>query len=412
MTSLDLNFVRSQFPAFSEESLAGWAFFENAGGSYPCHQVIRRLTEFYTRTKVQPYAPYPAARRAGAWMDEGRARLADWLGVGPDWIHVGPSTTQNVYVLAQAVRRLVASSGESRREIVVTDQDHEANSGAWRRLAEDGLTIREWHVDPETGHLDPAALAELLSEKTLLVAFPHCSNIVAECNPVADLCAMANAAGAISVVDGVSWAPHGLPDVAALGADVYLFSTYKTYGPHQGIMVARPELVRRLPVEGHGFNAGSLTKRLVPAGPDHAQVAALAGIADYLDDLHAWHFTTNAAADGRAERVRALMRHAEIRVAAPLLDWLRARNDIRILGPTDAERRAPTIALLHARPGEALAEELARYRIMAGGGDFYAPRVIRAMGGDPDHGVLRLSFVHYTSAGEVGQLIDALDRVL
>ncbi len=406
--TLDLAYVRRQFPAFSEPTLAGWAFFENAGGSYPCRQVIRRITEFYTRTKVQPYGPYPAARRAGAWMDEGRERLAEWLGVAPDWLHIGPSTTQNVYVLAQAVRRM----GGPRREIVVTDQDHEANSGAWRRLAEDGFTIREWRVDPETGHLDPSALDDLLSERTGVLAFPHGSNIVGEINPAAEICAKARAAGAISVVDGVSYAPHGLPDVRAMGADVYLFSAYKTYGPHQGVMVADPEVVRRLPVEGHGFNAGSLAKRLVPAGPDHAQVAALAGMADYFDDLHAWHHTTNRAADGRAARVRALLRQAEIELARPLFDALAARRDVRILGPLDPERRAPTVALLHARPGKALAEELARHRIMADGGDFYAPRVIRAMGGDPEHGVLRLSFLHYTSPQEIDRLIAALDRVL
>ncbi len=407
-TELDVAYVRRQFPAFSEPTLRGWSFFENAGGSYPCRQVVRRITEFYERTKVQPYAPYPASRRAGAWMDEGRARLADWLGVGEEWLHIGPSTTQNVYVLAQAFRRL----GDPRREIVVTDQDHEANSGPWRRLEQDGFTIREWRIDPETGRLDPGLLEGLLSEKTLLLAFPHCSNIVGEINPAAEICALARAAGAVSVVDGVSYAPHGLPDVAAMGADVYLFSSYKTYGPHQGVMVADPDLVRRLPVEGHGFNAGALAKRLVPAGPDHAQVAALAGMADYFDDLYSWHFTTNRSADGRAARVRGLMRSAEIARARPLLDWVSRRADLRLLGPADPERRAPTVSLLHRRPGAALAEDLAHHRIMAGGGDFYAPRAIRAMGGDPEHGVLRLSFVHYTSEDEIERLIAALDRVL
>ncbi|GMG81070.1 aminotransferase class V-fold PLP-dependent enzyme [Paralimibaculum aggregatum] len=408
--ALDIAHVRAAFPALAEPTLAGWAFFENAGGSYPCRQVLRRLTEFYTRTKVQPYAPYPAARRAGAWMDEAVERLAPWLGVAPDWLHVGPSTSQNTYVLAQAFRRHLR--GRAGAEIVVTEQDHEANSGVWRRLAEEGITIREWQVDPGTGRLDPAALDALLSERTALVAFPHCSNIVGAINPVAEITAKVRAAGAVSVVDGVSYAPHGLPDVAALGADVYLFSAYKTYGPHQGVMVADPALVDRLPCEGHGFNAGYRAKRLTPAGPDHAQVAALAGIADYFDDLHSHHFASNAAADGRAARVRGLMRGAEIARAAPLLAYLEGRNDLRVLGPTDPAGRAPTVSIAHARPGEALAAALAEHRIMAGGGDFYAPRVIRAMGEDPEHGVLRLSFVHYTSAEEIDRLIAALDRVL
>jgi selenocysteine lyase/cysteine desulfurase len=297
-------------------------------------------------------------------------------------------------------------------EIVVTNQDHEANTGPWRRLAEDGLVIREWRVDPDTGHLDPAALDHLLSERTRVVAFPHCSNIVAEINPVAAIAERVRAAGAVSVVDGVSYAPHGLPDVSDLGCDVYLFSSYKTYGPHQGVMVVREELARALPNQGHDFNDAVLKKRLVPAGPDHAQVAALAGVADYLDDLHAHHFTTNRAADRKGARVRSLMRAHEVALARPLLDWLSQRNDLRLLGPADPERRAPTVALVHRRPGEELAAGLARHRVMAGGGDFYAGRVIRAMGADPDHGVLRLSFVHYTSPAEIERLVAALDAVL
>ncbi|HSF94673.1 MAG TPA: nitrogen fixation protein NifS, partial [Thermohalobaculum sp.] len=147
-------------------------------------------------------------------------------------------------------------------------------------------------------------------------------------------------------------------------------------------------------------------------GPDHAQIAAMAGIADYIDALHTRHFPTNAAADGRAARVHDLMRGQEIALMRPLLDYLRGRNDIRLLGPTEAELRAPTVALVHARPGEALAADLAAHRIMAGGGDFYARRLVEALGIDADHGVLRLSFLHYTSPAEIDQLIGALDRVL
>lgn len=408
MTALDLAYVRRQFPAFSEPTLEGWAFFENAGGSFPCQQVLRRLDEFYRRTKVQPYAPYPAARRAGEWMDEAHERLATWLGVSPDWIHVGPSTSQNTYVLAHAFGEMLAPGDE----IIVTEQDHEANSGAWRRLADRGFTVREWRVDPDTGRLDLDALDALLSDRTRVVACTHASNIVAEENPVSEIAAHTHAAGGVLCVDGVSWAPHGLPDVPALGADIYLFSSYKVYGPHQGVMVVRPELADRLPNQGHGFNAGYRQKRLTPAGPDHAQVAALAGMADYFDDLHAQHFPTGGAADIRAERVRALLRSHEVALSERLLGWLIGRNDLRLIGPADAAARAPTVALAHARPGADLAAALARYRIMAGGGDFYAPRVLQAIGIAPEHGVLRLSFVHYTSVEEIDRLTEALDAVL
>ncbi|MGQ0564253.1 MAG: aminotransferase class V-fold PLP-dependent enzyme [Gemmobacter sp.] len=410
MPTLDSTFVRSQFPAFSEPSLAGQAFFANAGGSYPCVQVVDRLTRFYRTRKVQPGAPYAVSQVAGAEMDEARDRLAALMGVAPDMVNFGPSTSANTYVLAQAVRQWLRGTDGA---VVVTDQDHEANSGVWRRLADDGIAVREWKIDPATGHLDLSGLPPLLADgKVRLVAFPHCSNVVAEINPVAEIAAMARAAGARTVVDGVSYAPHGFPDFAALGCDVYLFSAYKTYGPHQGIMVMDPDFCADLPAQGHWFNAGYPAKRFTPAGQDHAQEAACAGMADYVDALHAHHFRPDADAAGRNRAVHDLMRAAEVERVAPLLDYLAARNDVALIGPRAAGDRAPTVAVRLDRAAEPVAAALAPHGINAEGGHFYAVRPLAAMGVDLGRGVLRLSFVHYTTAEEVDRLITALDRVL
>lgn len=409
MTELDLTYVRAQFPAFEQPGLKDQGFFENAGGSYPCRPVFERLTRFYRERKVQPYAPYGVSELAGAEMDEARARLAAILGVETDEVSFGPSTSQNTYVLAQAFRGWLPRGAA----IVVTDQDHEANSGVWRRLADEGVEVREWKIDRDTGHLDPAALGHLLGDgRVRLVCFPHCSNVVAEINPVAEIVRMAHDAGAVTCVDGVSYAPHGLPDVGALGADIYLFSAYKTYGPHQGILVIRRALGEALPNQGHHFNGGTLYKRFTPAGPDHAQVAASAGIADYLEGLADHHGGAGLSARDKGSLAHDLMRGHEVRLLQPLLDYLAARNDVRLLGPRRAEGRAPTVAVACDRPGEALAAALAPHGIMAGGGDFYAVRPLAAMGVDPGHGVLRMSFVHYTSPAEVERLVAALDRVL
>lgn len=407
MSKLDLSFVRAQFPAFAHEALAGQAFFENAGGSYTCKPVIERLFRFYTERKVQPYAPYEASRLGGEEMDEARARLAALMGVDTDELSFGPSTTQNTYVLAQAFRKLM-KPGEA---IVVTNQDHEANTGPWRRLAEEGIEVREWRIDPQTGHLNPEDLENLLDEKVRLVCFPHCSNVVGEINPVTEITALAHAAGAFVCVDGVSYAPHGLPNVGLMGPDIYLFSAYKTYGPHQGIMVIRRALGELLPNQGHYFNAGSLYKRFTPAGPDHAQVAASAGMADYFDALAAHHGITGSASQ-RMEGVHDLMRAHETELLQPLLDYLGTRNDLRLLGPRDAAIKAPTVALDLGRDPEAVAVALAAKGINAGAGDFYAVRALEGQGVDPNRGVLRLSFVHYTSKAEVDALIQALDSVL
>lgn len=408
MKHFDTVWVRSQFPAFAVPSLRDRSFFENAGGSFPCRPVVDRLHRFYTERKVQPYAPYEASQIAGAEMDEARARLAAMLGVRTHELSFGPSTSANTYVLAQAVRKWL-KPGEA---IVVTDQDHEANSGPWRRLAEDGVEVREWRIDPATGHLDPEALRPLLADRRVrLVCFTHCSNVVAELNDVAAVTALAHEAGARVCVDGVSYVPHGLPDVGALDCDIYLFSAYKTYGPHQGLMVIREDFGAELPNQGHFFNGDTLYKRFTPAGPDHAQVAASAGMADYLEALSAHH---GGPAEG-APAARAshdLMRAREVELLQPLLDALRDRNDVRLLGPTDAARRAPTVAVELPGDAEAAAAALAPHGIMAGGGDFYAVRPLKALGIDPAKGVLRMSFTHYTSEEDIARLLGALEKVL
>ncbi len=406
--TLDTDFVRAQFPAFTEAPEPPLAFFENAGGSYPCAQVVDRLTRFYRSRKVQPYGHYSPSREAGAEMDEARTRLAALMNVRPDEVHFGPSTSQNTYVLAEAFRGWMLP-GEA---IVVTDQDHEANTGVWRRLAAAGIVVREWKMNRETGHLDAADLDRLLDDKVRLVCFPHVSNVVGEVNDVADIVSRAHAAGAVACVDGVAAAPHGLPDIGKLGADIYLFSAYKTYGPHQGIMVLRADLCRRLPSQGHFFNAGTLTKRFTPAGPDHAQIAACAGIADYIDALYDHHVGGPGAPHERAARVGALMRAQEQEVLAPLMDWLSTRNSVRVLGPADPARKAPTLSLVLRDDPEVAAAALAERRVAAGAGDFYAVRPLKALGVNPRHGVLRLSFVHYTSHADVDRLIGALDQVL
>lgn len=408
MGTLDIDFVRAQFPAFSEPSLKGQAFFENAGGSYTCKPVLDRLTRFYTQRKVQPYAPYEASRLAGEEMDEARARMAALLGVDTDELSFGPSTTQNTYVLAQAFRQWM-KPGEA---IVVTNQDHEANSGPWRRLAEDGIEVREWVIDPETGSLNPSDLENLLDEKVRLVCFPHCSNVIAEINPVTEITAIAHAAGAFVCVDGVSYAPHGFPNVGDLGPDIYLFSAYKTYGPHQGCMVIRRTLGELLPNQGHFFNGDVLYKRFTPAGPDHAQIAASAGMADYVELLCDHHGGPSSGASARGAFVHDLMRAHEVELLQPVLDALKDRNAVRLIGPSDAERRAPTVALAVNRDAEGVAADLSKHGIMAGGGDFYAVRPLTAMGVDLEQGVLRVSFTHYTSRNEIDQLLEAFDRVL
>jgi selenocysteine lyase/cysteine desulfurase len=252
-----------------------------------------------------------------------------------------------------------------------------------------------------------------LGERTRAVAFTHCSNVVASINPVRELCDRIRAAGAIAIVDGVSFAPHGLPDIPELGADVYFFSLYKVYGPHLGVMVLRRELNRDLPYQGHFFNEEKPGYRFTPAGPDHAQIAAANGVIDYLEAVYAHHSDAPATPVEQARVLRRLFRARETELLQPLLDFLSGRERTRLIGKSQAEDRAPTVAFSSdKRSSQEIAAELAKMNIGVGAGDFYAYRLVQALGYDMNDGVVRASFVHYTAPEEIQRLIEALDTLL
>jgi selenocysteine lyase/cysteine desulfurase len=323
-------------------------------------------------------------------------------------LHLGPSTSQNTYVLAQAFRQHLQRGDE----VIVTNQDHEANVGAWARLQDAGCVVRTWQVTP-TGELRIADLAGLLGPRTRLVAFTHCSNVVGSIHPVREITDLVHQAGAWAVVDGVSYCPHGLPDVAATGADVYLFSLYKVYGPHLGAMYVRTGLASQLPSQAHFFKGDALAGRFTPAGPDHAQVAAVNGVIDYLEAVAARHGHGQRPVQEQAAEVRQLFRAHESELLQPLLDFLATHARVRLIGSTHASERAPTVAFRVAgQSSAALARQLADLRIGVGNGNFYAYRLLQALGIDTADGVVRTSFVHYTSPAEVGHLIATLAQLL
>lgn len=408
----DVDFARARFPAFADPETARWAHLENAGGSHAAGPVVDLLTTLFSTAKVQPGWDFGPSKAATAAMDRARIAMAATFDAGPDEIHFGPSTSQNTYVLARAMRPMW-SEGD---EIVVTEQDHEANSGVWRRLAETGLVVREWRVDPHSGLLDLDDLRELVGERTRLVAMTHASNLAATINPVAEVAGLVHAVGGLLVVDGVSYAPHGGIDVGALDCDVYLYSAYKTFGPHVGMMFVRRELLPRLAHQGHFFNEAHLHTRLTPAGPDHAVIGATAGIVDYYDALYDHHHP--GAEASAAERVRAVSRlfaAHETALMTPLLELLDSRDGVRIVGSTEADAavRAPTIAFASDRASSAsIYDALIAAEVSCGHGHFYAHRLVTALGLDPDDGVVRLSMVHYNTADEVDRALTVIDDIL
>jgi len=405
--SLDPQFVRTCFPAFAQPLPAKTAFFENAGGSYIAGAVLDQLTRFYTANKVQPYGASEICRAAGEQMDRGRQVIAELLGVPGDTLTLGPSTTQNINTLAVACAALL----DARAKVIVSEQDHEANIGAWERLCRRaGAEFVLWEVDKRSGELSLRRLRELLDARVRIVCVTHSSNIVGSINPVAEVIALSRKHGARVVIDGVSYAPHQWPDLRALQPDAYCFSTYKTYATHLGVLYTAPDFAESLDPQCHYFNRDSLQKRLDAAGPDHASIAALAGLGEYFAASHRHHFgESDAPSHEKAQAVSKLMHRHESELCAPLLDELR-RLPFRIIGRDSMAGREANIAIASERHSSAaLSAALARADIAAGHGHFYAKRLLDSIGlRDSEDGVLRISFSHYNIEEEVTRVAGVL----
>jgi selenocysteine lyase/cysteine desulfurase len=237
-------------------------------------------------------------------------------------------------------------------------------------------------------------------------------------NDVARITKLAHAVDARVIVDGVSFAPHTIPDVAALDADVYLFSLYKTYSVHQGLMVVRNGLLDELPNQAHFFSAGSPDKRLNPAGPDHAQVAACGAVLDYVRDFHSAHggAPTDSLRTACAQ-ASALWRAHEDALSMQLLNELSRSRAVQVIGPASLDaatgHRCPTIAFTTiTQEPSVVAQKLVEQGVQTSSGHYYAVRALNGIGIDPERGVVRLSFVHYTSQGDIDRALTALAQVL
>lgn len=409
---LDIEFVRTQFPQLHDEP--DFVFCSNAGGSYVALPVIEQLEQYNRHLRVQPYNSFHSAKEAGRAMDRACAGWSQALNIGEDELTIAPSTSINSYVMAQAIG---AGWGPG-DEVVVTQQDHESNHGVWRRMAEArGVTIREWGVDPDTGLLDPDVLYALLGEQTRWVFFPHCSNVIGTVNPVAEIVAGIRQRSAARVcVDAVAYAPHHICDLKALDVDIYLFSLYKVFGPHQGIMYVRADLHESLTPQCHFFNVGDVRKHFNPAGPQHAQVAACAGVLDYFDTLYRHHDGADgASATDRMQYLHALISGHEASLTEPLLDYLHSSPKARLLGKTnvrDADRAATIAFAPLTQSSQDVVTGMQGLGIGTECGHFYAYRALSNVGIEPGEGVVRISLVHYNTQNDVERILTALDTVL
>ena len=406
--AIDDAFVQENFPGLNR----GWVLMDNAGGSQILRGVVDKISEFLIERNVQIGGSYAVSLAAANALAQGRHAVKTLVNAArPEEIVFGPSTTQLMATLAQAMRRQFRPGDE----IILSPSDHESNIGAWERLAEYGVVIKFWPVDPVTFEMKLDDLTALMTDRTRLVCVHHVSNILGSINPIAEIAQLVHARGARIVVDAVAYAPHRAIDVQAWDVDYYVFSLYKTYGPHFAVAYGKYDLLRELDGLYHYFyGKDAVPGKLEPGNPNYELAYSSVAIVDYLSALGA-RSGSKGTARQRLEAGFTAITAREDALTDRLLGWLNARNDCRVIGRADNRNstRVPTIAFkVEGRNAGELARRMDDFKIAIRFGDFHSRRLIESLGLQDDGGVLRVSMVHYNTVEQVDQLTAALGQIL
>ena len=409
---LDIEFVRKQFPVFQNPKTANFAFFENAGGTYVPKHVIEKLNDFMITKKVQPYGDFGPSIEAGNEMDNSLEKIAELLNISKNEFIIGPSTTMNMFLLSNAIKDWLKTDDE----IIVTNQDHEANIGSWRKLAEKGINIKEWKFNPKSAELEVEDLKNLITKRTKFICVCHTSNVVASINNLKEIISIAHSHDIKVVGDGVAYMAHDIIDLKELDIDFYGFSLYKTYGPHLALLYGKKELLDQTKNLNHEFLASEIPYTMNPGGPNHEELACLSGVTDYYETLYSHHFTEQGLnLHEKGKKVFELIYNHEEALIKTLIEFLKLKKNVRLIGKTSHSRseRMPTVSFtVKDKSSLEIAKAAGKNHIGIRNGEFYAWRCLKGLGIEPNDGVVRVSMVHYNNIEEVNRLIDFLDTIL
>lgn len=380
------------------------AFLDGPAGTQVPRSVIEAIGTYYRRSNANTHGMFVTTRETDELLHEARSTVATFLGAaGPETISFGANMTTLNFSLSHAIRRRLRPGDE----LVITQLDHEANRGPWLALREHGVTVREVRLRPD-GRLDEEDLRASVTSKTKLLAMGMASNALGTVNNVSLGRAVSKEAGAWLVLDAVHYAPHYSLDVSALDTDFLLCSAYKFYGPHIGILYARPGLLEALEPDRLRTVDQRAPYRIETGTLNHAAIAGVKAAVEFIASF--------GSGDGLRARIvdamKAIGRH-EREVAKVLHEHLRAVPGITVVGPPfDDGLRAPTVSFTVDgwRP-EDVCIALADEGVCAWDGHFYAIRAIEALGLESQGGVTRVGVVLYNTAEEANRVVEVVQKL-
>jgi cysteine desulfurase family protein (TIGR01976 family) len=397
--------ARGDFPALAPRRRGpDLAFLDGPGGSQVPRAVIDAIAEFYATCNVNTHGNFPPSREVDRRMLEARATVAAFLGApSADTISFGQNMTSLNFALSAAIGRTLAAGDE----VLITQLDHEANRGPWLALQDRGVVVQEVRLR-ESGVLDAADMAAKVSRRTKVFALGASSNALGTVNDLMLARRLSREVGALLVIDAVHYAPHFAMDVRALDPDFLLCSAYKFYGPHVGILYSKPGALERLPTSRLSVQDPAAPYRIETGTLNHA---AIEGVRASIDYLASWG--TGASLRERIVDAMTSISAYEHALARGYHEGLQHIRGVKIWGPDFSSRaRAPTVSITLERHGAtAAAAALGEQGICVWDGNFYAARAVEVLGLAERGGLLRTGVSLYSSAAEIGRLLEAIERL-
>ncbi len=429
--SLDLPWVRSQFPSLSQK-VNGHpaAFLDGPGGTQVPQRVIAAISDYLCTSNANTCGAYATSRRTDQMIAGARAAMADFLGCDSDEVVFGPNMTSLTFAMSSAIGRELRPGDE----IVLTHLDHDANISPWRALEERGVKIQFADIHEEDCTLDMEDLARKITSRTKIVAAAYASNAVGSINAARAIVRLAHQAGAMAYIDAVHYAPHGPIDVRELDCDFLVCSTYKFFGPHVGVLYGKREHLERLQPYKVRANTNAVPQRWEWGTLNHECIAGITACIDYLADLGRQtsvridtvpeHIAPDALVRGGRVGAPAPTRHDSLQLAyrairshertlmERMLCGLREISGLRLYGINDLARldsRCPTFAVrIDGNTPLEVATRLGERGIFTWDGNYYAINLTERLGVEKDGGFLRIGLVHYNTAEEVDRALESL----
>jgi len=392
---------RRDFPALRPSMDREPAFLDGPGGVQVPDIVIDTMADFYRTCNVNTHGSFPPSQEVDRRMHRARATLAAFLGAaGPQCISFGQNMTTLNFALATAIGRTLQAGDE----VLITQLDHEANRGPWLALEERGAVVREVRVTAG-GVLDLDDMAAKITSRTKVFAMGASSNALGTVNDLALARRLTREVGALLVIDAVHFAPHFPIDVQALDTDFLLCSGYKFYGPHVGVLYAKPGALERLPTNRLSVQDPAAPYRIETGTLNHAAIDGMRAAVDYLASWGAGETLRVRIVD--AMRGISAYEHA---LARYYYDGVRQLPGVTTYGPGfEARTRAPTVSIsLERHTADAAAAALGARGIYVWDGNFYAVRVVELLGLATRGGLLRTGISMYSARRDIDRLLTGL----